>query len=284
MIALLRSILFVPAIRPDRFAKALASGADAVVFDLEDSVDPARKAEAREGLARSLEEIPGSGARRFVRVNAAGSPWIADDLAAVRSLRGIDAIVLPKAEAPDDVARVAGALASRRVVPLLESARGILHAGAIAQANASIPAILFGAEDLTAQLAIPRTIDGDELLFARSQVVLAAAAAGAEPIDAVFIDLDAADALRRDALRARALGFRGKMAIHPNQMAVINEVFSPSADEIADARGLVEAYEAASARGEGVIRYAGVMVDVPIVARARRILARAAAIEARNPP
>ena len=282
MIELLRSILFVPATRPDRFAKALASGADAVVFDLEDSVETARKAEAREGLGRSLDGIPATAALRFVRVNAAGSPWIDDDLAAVRGMHGVNAIVLPKAESPDDVAHAAAALPSRRVVPLLESARGILHAAAIAQANAAIPAILFGAEDLTAQLAIPRTIDGDELLFARSQVVLAAAAAGAEPVDAVFIDLEAADALRRDALRARALGFRGKMAIHPNQIAAINEVFSPSADEIADARGVVDAYDTAAARGEGVIRYAGVMVDMPIVMRARRVLARAAAIESRR--
>ena len=155
----LRSVLFVPGTRPDRFAKALISGADAVVFDLEDSVEANRKAEARDIVAQGLGTLEDSPAvRRFVRVNAAGSPWIDDDLAAVRGMRGVDAVVLPKAESPSDLEHVATALDSRRVVPILESAAGVLHASAIARAGAVIPALLFGAEDLTAQLAIARTI------------------------------------------------------------------------------------------------------------------------------
>lgn len=279
----LRSVLFVPGTRPDRFAKALISGADAVVFDLEDSVEANRKTEARDIVAHGLGTLDDSpSVRRFVRVNAAGSPWIGDDLAAIRGMRGVDAVVLPKAESPLDLEQVATALDSRRVVPILESAAGVLQAPAIAQAEAVIPALLFGAEDLTAQLAIARTIEGEEILTARSLVVLAAALAGAEPVDAVFIDLKNLDGLRRDALRARALGFRGKMAVHPNQVTVINEVFSPSADELADARGIVEAYDVATSRGDGVIRYQGLMIDVPIVTRARRVIARAEAIQAQT--
>jgi citrate lyase subunit beta/citryl-CoA lyase len=279
----LRSVLFVPGTRPDRFPKALASGADAVVFDLEDSVEPGRKAEARDVVAQALDTlVDDREVRRFVRVNAASSEWIDDDLAAIRRMARVDAVVLPKAESSSDVERVAGALASRAVVPILESAAGVLNSQAIAHANAEILALLFGAEDLTAQLGIARTIDGEEILAARSLAVLAAASAGTEPVDAVFIDLKNPDGLRRDALRARALGFRGKMAVHPNQVPVINEVFSPSADELADARGIVEAYDAATTRGDGVIRYQGLMVDVPIVMRARRVIARAAAIQAQS--
>jgi citrate lyase subunit beta/citryl-CoA lyase len=164
------------------------------------------------------------------------------------------------------------------VIPLLETARGVLHAGAIAGARASIPAICFGAEDLTAEIGVPRTTAGEELLFARSQVVLAATTIGAEAVDAVFVDIKAMDQLRVDAERARALGFRGKMAIHPSQIGVINDVFSPSVIEIERARRLVDAYDAAAAAGEGVLRVDDRMVDAPVVARARRLLARAAQI------
>ena len=155
-------------------------------------------------------------------------------------------------------------------MPLIETARGVLNAAALATAAESIPALLFGAEDLTAQIGVPRTIDGDELLFARSQVVLAATAAGADAIDAVFINIAAIDDLRRDALRARALGFRGKMAIHPSQIPVIHDVFSPSPEELAHAQRIVDAFEQAG--GEGVIRLDDRMVDMPVVVRARRLL------------
>ena len=272
---LLRSMLFVPGARPDRFDKALASGADAVVFDLEDSVEASRKADARQAVRAFLDSPSHGSVARLVRVNDAGSPWFAHDLEMIATLGAIDGAVLPKAEHPLHVEELGRASANRAVIPLLETARGVLDATAIAGANAFVPALLFGAEDLTAQLGIPRTVDGDELLFARSKVVLAAAAAGADAVDAVFIDLDDLDGLRRDARRARALGFRGKMAIHPGQVAAINEVFTPTAEEAGRARALMDAYEAALARGEGVIRLDDKMVDTPVVERAKRLLARA---------
>ena len=283
MASLLRSILFVPGSRADRFDKAIAAGADAVVFDLEDGVEASRKADARRAVAAWLSGAAASRTARFVRVNNVRSAWIDEDLAWLPSVAAhIDAVVLPKAESPWDVERIAATAPGRRVIPLLETSRGIVGAASIAGASAEIPALLFGAEDLTAELGIPRTLTGDEILLARSQVVLAAATIGADAIDAVFVDLKSPDRLREDAARARALGFRGKMAVHPDQVAVINDVFTPTADEIAAAERLVEADEAARARGDGVYRVDDRMVDAPVIARARRVLAVAHALQARK--
>ena len=282
MTRLLRSVLFVPGVRPERFAHAIDSGADGVVFDLEDSVDASRKTEARRAMAEFLSTPTDSTVLRLVRINAVGSPWFGEDLEFVRRLQAVDGVVLPKAEAPGDVEDVARQAGSRSVIPLIETARGVLNAAAIVAATAPIPAVLFGAEDLTAQIGVPRTLDGEELLFARSQIVLAATAAGADALDAVFIAIGAIEELRRDALRARALGFRGKMAIHPSQIDVITEVFTPSAADIGRARRLVDAYDAAVARGEAVFRLDNQMVDMPVVIRARRVLAHADAVTSKR--
>ncbi len=283
MLGPIRSLLFVPGTRPDRFEKAMRAGADAVAFDLEDAVDPAHKERARALIAEFLATPPSTAALRLVRFNAVQTALGAADLEYFRGVEGYDGILLPKVETPgvlETVARVfAGRVPPRRappLLPLLESPRAILRAADIAAADAPVAALLFGAEDLTAELAVPRTIDGEELVVARGQVVLAAAAAGAEPIDAVFTNLEDLAGLRRDAERARAAGFRGKMAIHPKQVAVINEVFTPSAADVERARRLVEAFERASAAGEGVTRMGAEMVELPIVERARRTLALAA--------
>jgi citrate lyase subunit beta/citryl-CoA lyase len=268
----IRSLLFVPGTRPDRFASAVASGADAVVLDLEDSVDATRKADARSAVAEFCSGLEVAPVLVFVRINSLWSSWFDEDLQTIGRLESIAGIVLPKAETPDHVASVAEACFSRHVVPLIETARGVLNAAAIAAATGSIPALLFGAEDLTAQIGIPRTVDGDELVFARSQVVLAATAAGADAIDAVLIDIGATDDLRRDAQRAKALGFRGKMAIHPSQIPIIHDVFSPSVAELAHARRIVDAFDAARAQGDAVIRLDNRMIDLPVVLRARRLL------------
>jgi len=272
----LRSLLFVPGTSANRFAKAVASGADAVFFDLEDAVEAGRKAEARGLVGDWLASTPAGPAARFVRVNAPGSPWIDDDLAWLPDVTThIDGVVLPKIEAASQVERVARIVSGLALMPMIETPRGVLRAADIAAADANVTSLVLGAEDLTAELGIPRTVDGEELLLARSQVVLAAATIGADPIDAVFVDLKASDALRRDALRARGLGFRGKTAIHPDQIAVINDVFSPTADDIARARRVMDADEAARAQGQGAFRLDDRMVDAPIVARAKRILALA---------
>jgi citrate lyase subunit beta / citryl-CoA lyase len=274
----LRSVLFVPGTRADRFERALASGADAVVFDLEDSVEPGRKDDAREAIGGLFARSTGgaAGALRFLRVNAVSTAWWSDDTRFAHGLTGVDAVVLPKAESAEQVAATAAAVAPAGavpIVPLLETSRGVLGAAAIAAAKATIPALLFGAEDLTAELGVPRTIDGEEVLFARSQVVLAAASAGTDAIDAVFTDIADEGGLRRDASRARALGFHGKMAIHPGQIATIHDVFTPTAAEFEQAQRIVDAYDAALRAGSGVIRLDGKMVDVPVATRARKLLA-----------
>jgi len=273
---LLRSVLFVPGTRSDRFDKALAAGADAVILDLEDAVDAGRKAEARDTVAAFLTTAPASPPLVFVRVNAPGSPWIEEDLARAPEFAGIHGLVVPKVESPGHLEAVARHAPERRVIPLIEGARAVLDAPAIAAADAHVLALLFGAEDLTADLGISRTIDGEELLFARSQVVLAAASVGAEAIDAVFTDLADTDRLLIDARRARALGFRGKMAIHPKQVPVINRAFSPTAEEVARARRIVSSFEAAG--DEGVTRMDDEMIEAPVATRARRIIALAEAI------
>lgn len=269
-----RSVLFVPGTRADRFAKAFSSGADAVVLDLEDAVEAGRKAEARDLVGKFVASLgPDTKPSVLVRINAPVSPWIDDDVDWLRGLHGfVDAVVLPKVEIAAVIDGVADATPDRLVIPLIETARGVMNVSEIIAAEAEIPAVLFGAEDLTAELGIPRTLQGDELLYARSAVVIAAATIEAEPIDAVWVELANPDALRQDATRAKALGFRGKMAIHPDQVGVINEVFSPTAGEIAAAREMVEADERARETGEGVFRFGDSMVDAPVIKRAKRIL------------
>jgi citrate lyase subunit beta/citryl-CoA lyase len=194
------------------------------------------------------------------------------------SLSGLDGVVLPKCESAQELEAAAQAVEAG-VLPLIETAKGVLAAPAIAAAGPEVRAIIFGAEDLTAELGVPRSVSVDEILFARSQVALAAAAAGVQAIDGVLIDFHALDDLRADARRAKALGFSGKLAIHPAQLPVIHDVFTPSAAEIAEAREIVAAADAASARGEGVFRLGSRMIDDPVIARARRIVA----VNARQP-
>lgn len=284
MLGPIRSLLFVPGTRNDRFGKALTSGADAVAFDLEDSVEATQKEKARTLIAEFLRQPAApSAVLRFVRFNAVDTAAGQADLEYFRDGNGFDGVLLPKVETPgilETVGRIFGsrALAGRPLplLALLESPRAILRAADIATADAFVAALLFGAEDLTAQLAVPRTIDGDELVVPRAQVALAAAAVGAQAIDAVFTNLDDLNALERDCARARAVGFHGKMAIHPRQVPVINAAFTPSQAEVERARRVVDAFDAARAAGQGVTRMDNQMVELPIVERARRTLALAA--------
>jgi citrate lyase beta subunit len=282
MIGPLRSMLYVPGSRNDRFTKAMAAGADAVIFDLEDGVDPGQKENARTLIAEFLAGAS-TGPLRLVRFNGIHTSQGEADLEFFSSRRGFDGIVLPKVETVglvDLVRRVFAQRAPGGVVPplllMLESPAAVLRAADIAAADAAIAALLFGAEDFTAALGVERTTDGEELLYARGQIALAAAAARADAIDAVFTDLNDVDGLRRDCRRARGLGFRGKMAIHPKQIPVINETFSPAPAEVERARRVIEAFDAARAEGQGVTTLDGRMVELPMVERARRVLALAA--------
>jgi citrate lyase subunit beta/citryl-CoA lyase len=263
-VAAARSLLFVPGDKPARFAKAEASGADGVVLDLEDAVAAANKDAARSGVAAWLA----TGRSGTVRVNAADTPWFADDLSMLGGA-GDTSVMLPKASV-ESVAAVVAALGERtRVVVLLETAPGILSAAAICGCPNVIRAA-FGSIDLSTELGVDPD-DREALLHARSSVVLASAAGGiAAPFDGVTTDVADAEVARADAAYAARLGFSGKLCIHPIQVAAVNAAFDPDSDQIAWARDVL------AVEGSGAATVGGHMIDAPVLERARRIIARSA--------
>lgn len=264
------AILFVPGDRPERFAKA-ADRADAVIIDLEDAVAPAGKDRAREALlASDLDPT-----RTIVRVNARGTTDHALDVAAVQET-AYRILMLPKAERAADAAALAESTGCL-VVALIETAPGVLAAESIA-AEPSVVALMWGAEDLVASLGgtSSRGPDGryrDVARQARARVLLAAGAHGKAAIDAVHLDIADLDGLEEEARDALAQGFAATACIHPGQVATIRAAYRPSADEVAWARGVLEA-SAASGAG-GVFSHEGRMVDEPVLRHARRLLQRA---------
>lgn len=249
--------LFVPADRPERFAKAAASGADAVILDLEDAVPPQRKAAARAALDTAFTSLP-----VIVRVNALDTPWHAEDMAAVMRLRPA-AIMLPKAE---DVGEVAALARQLPVIALVETVRGIASVRDIAM-HGRAAVLALGTVDYVADLGCAHTREA--LLAARGEVVLASRLGGiGAPLDGVTLDVRDAALAREDAAYARALGFGGKLAIHPAQVASILEGMAPEPREIAWARRVLES-------GGGAVAVDGAMVDEPVRMRARALLRRA---------
>ncbi|MDR7166921.1 citrate lyase subunit beta/citryl-CoA lyase [Nocardia kruczakiae] len=255
--------LFVPGDRPDRFAKAQAAGADLVVLDLEDAVAPDRKDEARDYVHQWLA----GGNRSAVRINAAGTHWYAEDLAMLAQHRAI--VMIPKAEEPDALLNAAAGLDSPLFIALIETARGVLNAAALAD-SPEVRRLAIGTFDLAAQLGIDPS-DRDALAASRSALVLASAAAGLPgPIDGVTGSIDEPELLTADVNYARRLGFTGKLCIHPRQVATAAAALRPSSDEIRWATSVVEAVSA-----DGVAVLNGQMVDKPVVDRAHRILLQA---------
>jgi citrate lyase subunit beta/citryl-CoA lyase len=261
-----RSYLFVPADRPERFAKAQASGADAVIIDLEDAVAPNAKVAAREALANWLD----AGNRPVVvRINGVDTEWFADDLA-LAARPGVSAVMLPKAERTADLASVRAAAPSASLLPLIETAVGIECVRQLA-ATAGVQRLVFGSIDLQLDLGISG--DGDELLLYRSQLVLASRLARlAPPVDGVSTAIDDPTALQADAQRARRLGFGAKLCIHPRQAKPVNDAFSPTAEEIAWAHRVVAAAEHADG---AAVALDGKMIDRPVLLRAQGLLRQA---------
>lgn len=266
---LLPVMLFCPADRPDRFARALAA-ADSVVVDLEDAVLPDAKERARDTLAEGLAGLPLN--RVVVRVNGVSSPWHDDDVAAVRDLafsQGVAAtLMLPKAERGCDIA----ALGDLHVIALCETAAGVINAADIAAAD-NCRGLVWGSEDLALSLGARIGRDSRGLLtggsfFARHQVLFAARASGKLAIDAVFVDLDDAAGFQREVGSAAECGFDGKACIHPSQAAMTRTAFTPPPGEVDWAREVL----AASQSAPGVFQHRGQMVDAPILQRARRIV------------
>ncbi|WP_431236239.1 HpcH/HpaI aldolase/citrate lyase family protein (plasmid) [Mycolicibacterium psychrotolerans] len=252
-----RSFLFVPGIRPERFAKAAASGADVVVIDLEDAVAPSDKDAARENARNWLRE----GNLAMVRINGADTVWHAADLELVREADA--ATMIPKAENPDDICRID----ADSVVPLVETAKGIMAAAALARAT-GVHRLAFGSIDLATQLGIDPT-DREALLSARSTLVIASAAAGvAPPIDGVTTNLTDPVIVVDDVNYACRLGMTGKLCVHPAQITPVHNALAPSSSDIAWAKRILAASDGSGA----ACTVDGQMVDLPVLDRARRIM------------
>jgi citrate lyase subunit beta/citryl-CoA lyase len=270
-IARARSLLFVPGDRPERFAKAAASGADAIVLDLEDAVPPAGKAAARAAVRAAWPALQGLGVPVVVRSNAWGGDAWAADLACLRDLPGIAALMLPKAESAEAVVQAHQAAGGVPVLPLIESAAGHDALKAIAAAPGCLRLVV-GHIDFMADTGIECGDAQTELDPLRFAVAMASRLAGLAPaIDGVTVQTGDDDILRRDTLRAKRFGFGGKLCIHPRQVPGVHTAFAPSDEELAWARRVVEA-DAAS--GGAAVQLDGRMVDMPVVLRARRVLAQ----------
>lgn len=281
-----RSKLFAPGNRPDLMAKALASKADSVSFDLEDAVPAAEKENARRLVAERLADLAGCAKEIVVRVNGAESAALIDDLEAV-ARPGLDVVNLPKVEDPRQiylVDRMLAHLEAKRgierpiaVAATLETPRGLRLALDIALASPRVSALQLGLGDLSAVVGLQPSGDGPA--YPRALIAFAAAEAGIDALDSAFTDIADPAGFEAEARRARALGLRGKSCIHPTQIEAANRVFGPTAAELEEARGMVDAYDAATRRGIGAVAHAGKLVDFPIAEQARRLLAAAAAPE-----
>ncbi|WP_152041093.1 HpcH/HpaI aldolase/citrate lyase family protein [Salinigranum salinum] len=278
-----RSVLFSPGDRPELLRKAPASGADTVVFDLEDAVAPSRKDEARAAVRAVLVD-PAFDPDCEVAVRVGDPEADLDVLLGSDDADGdevrLDAVVVPKVESVDDVVAVADLVASHGVdVPLLalvETATGVLNAAAVAGTE-PVDALVFGAEDFAASVGATRTAEGAEVLYARQRVLVAARAAGVDAIDTLHTDYEDDEGLRAQTATTVQLGYDGKLAIHPRQVTIINEALTPDADRIEWARRVLAAKDDADAAGRGVFSVDGEMIDAPLVTQAERTLERARA-------
>lgn len=262
-----RSQLVTPAMTFRMIEKAAGLDCDSLVLDLEDAVAPSAKAQAREHVRRALATLKFGDKELGVRINGIATPYFLDDILALDGL-AVDTVVLPKVDRPEDVAvadamlrqlELRGGRPGVTLQLLIESAAGLEAAADIGRASERVASLIFGAGDFTADTGIAFTARG--LAYARARVVAAAAAARVQALDHVHPAIHDVEGLRGSAREARELGFHGKWAIHPAQVPVINEAFAPTADEVREARRVIEVYEAAKARGEGAITVDGALVD-----------------------
>lgn len=266
----IRSALFVPGTRPERFSKALASGADTVIIDLEDAVEHALKDQARKHLCDFA--AANRQARFWVRTNGATTPWFNADLAACADHPNIQGVLLPKAESALQVRQVAQAAGA--VLPIIESARGVLALDELAKEK-GVARLSFGSLDLMLELGTAPDTEGAALLLnhIRCQILLHSAAHGlAAPLDGVFPDFSNQDGLFQLAQQVRDMGFGGMLCIHPGQVATIHAAFAPTAADSEWAKRIVEI---ADSTGSSAFQMDGKMVDAPVIQRARQILEQA---------
>ena len=283
-----RTFLFAPGNHARRVEKSITIGADAVILDLEDAVANAEKTATRPVVVEALgRPRPCKG---YVRVNPLSTQWCYGDFLAVVA-KGVDGIVLPKVENANDLHTadwLLKALERERglpeggidLMPIVETGLGFSNLAAIARSGSRVKRIAFGAGDFTLDVGITWSSDETELLAYRAAFVVESRAAGLEPpIDTVWVNLQDVDGFKRSAQRCKDLGFQGKLCIHPGQVPIVNEVFTPSERELSHARRVIEAFAEAERRGSAAIQVDGQFVDYPIVYLARRLIARAEAID-----
>ncbi len=280
-----RTLLYVPGSDWRKMEKAASLGADCVCLDLEDGVAPRSKAEARALIAKALSELDFGRSERLVRLNAAESGLQAEDQA-LASHPNVQGFVLPKAARAAEVqavgARLQMAEQERGLAPnslsllaQIESAMGVVNLKEIASADAHLIALIFGSEDFASDVGAIRTPEAEEIFYARSAVVTHAAAFGLQAIDMLHVNFKDSEGLARLAAQGARLGYSGMQIVHPDQIAPVLGAFMPSAEEIAWARRVVDAYEQHDAQGRGAFALDGKMIDMPLVKAARRVLARA---------
>jgi citrate lyase beta subunit len=282
-----RALLYVPGSDLRKMDKATRLNADSVCLDLEDGVAANRKVQARGTLAQALGTLDFGRSERLARINAIGTGLEADDLKAILPAHP-DGVVIPKVASADHVHWVseqisafehaqnwpAGGIA---LIAMIESASGVLNLAQIAGADPRLQALVFGAEDYAANVGATRTRNGNEVLYARSAIVAAAAAFDLQAIDLLFLDFNDAEGLRVEAQRGAQLGYAGMQTIHPNQIGPVQETFTPDDASIAYALRVVEANKEHQSSGTGAFALDGKMVDRPIVMSAERVLTRARA-------
>jgi citrate lyase subunit beta/citryl-CoA lyase len=263
-----RSFLFVPGDRPERFSKALSSGADRVIIDLEDAVAPAAKVVARENLVRWLDSANARGI--FVRINAVTTPWHDDDISAFVRAPRVIGLMLPKAEDANAIAALrAKTRTDVRLFGLIETVKGFVGLRAVAQTK-GLSRLAFGSVDFCLETGIEGL--GAELDFVRAQLTIECCLAGlAAPIEGVTVDIKSFETLEADVIRAKNFGFGGKLCIHPAQVEAINRGFAPSAAQVEWAHRVI----AAAQTGVGAVAVDGKLVDRPVVLQAEKILATA---------
>jgi citrate lyase subunit beta/citryl-CoA lyase len=286
---ILRSLLFIPGNKSNMLEKALGAKPDAFVPDMEDSVPDAEKAAARETIKAHLPRLAAAGPLVIPRVNALDTEWIEADLAAVVGPH-IAGVCVGKIRNPSDIAVLSGFLDDLeqraglqaghvKLIPWLESAEAIVNAAEICRSSPRLLGVAFGAEDFTQDMGIERLDDEAQLAYPRSALCIAARASQIAAFDTPYFLYKDDAGLRANALAAKRMGFKGKFAIHPAQIAGINETFAPSADEIEQARRVVTAFEEAEQQGRGSTSLDGKVIDVPVVKRARDVLALAQQFE-----
>jgi citrate lyase beta subunit len=280
-----RSLLFMPGDSMKKIQKAASWEVDTVILDLEDGVAQNRKIEARTTVAEALQTLNFGGRERLVRLNHIDTGLPAAEIETTATWRP-DGYIVPKAEDEADLRAIerlldaaerqfglaAGAF---RLFAMIETARGVMNLKEIARATARLEGLIFGAEDLAGDIGAVRTLAAWEVFYARSAVVMAAAAYGLQAFDMVFTDFHDASGLEAESRFARQLGFTGKTCIHPNQTPIVNRAFSPTPEEIGHAQRLVDAFAAQQAAGAGAFTFEGKMVDMPMLVVAHKVLARA---------